>query len=1741
MEKKSSKKSLDYVCLSLNTELVNNEEICDLFNLESLRKFVTSSDKVELSISDVLSTTIAWLEDRAERRENSVTKFQFINFLESHGLTAEKGAEAFDQLDIEGQGIINSKDFMELFKQRFRSQNDELNGSNYMFTTCPLTPGRVNALTNEGKRKDLYRSLMKYIINNQISATSVPFPPLNYINDSFALRDKAIAKIMGEMSLKVASTTYDDSGEKQIRTLCLKCHQKLEVSSNSDTLNNLLDGNFHTCWQSDGITGTHWIRLSIKPDVELTELSIYVVPVDQSYMPKQVSVSAGFDADSVNIVSTVTIPNSHHGYFKVYERHSNFSYTVFQINIQRCHSGGCDTRIRGIKTIGYRYAKPAPELNIVSSSITWLLSIVTETVKAALPVSPSLKKALLNHAKIALRDFKPLCLSTTQNLIKYLSNRTQESIENFLYALIDDNDPNTKAEVLECFLTFSLATADLGSIIRALNLLVDNSETKLKCRELLVSMYAEYYKLLRSSRDALDISLFYCDVQAKDDQNLADTVLQDSGTFSTATGEKKATLVFTCKKEAHVLQLTALKFKTAKGSTCPKYCLVFVINDNRNDSSFCLKSLLNDLKKYDDMTTEQYEKMIHDRRTKSPYDKSNLNPVVCMDFMSDRYETFVEMDVIRTGKYYKRVLVGNYNYNENYFCQYVVVKLLGTQGDEADRLSIRSIKFLGFSYPKIPEFDYINVDAVAPIPDSAAAPIEADSVVLRVTNLICSCLLKQRNLRKQSTVSKNKFFHDNNSLNLSTIWKLYSFYTKRNDNKGKLAKILILRVLYLTLPRLKTSESWKELQNDSNESNNDNSANKDATVASRQEMFSHLCSLVNDNSINSTEVFFPRPETCCQYLAELLDELKIKISTGRRSDHSVAVTLRSLCRYFISGHAMFLLKLPENVTSESDLSHALKIIQKVLELSFRECESIMRAYHYHDEEYKPTGITQLLNVLQRYLFSWCYNQLRKPITDIKIRRQIEDLINKYTTVVVKRMNICLEVLLQDAVNKEQVVLWTRHTFLSVTCRELMLLLPFIVKEVNTIHKFVVDTFQPITVKLIKLAAVLPKLFFTLNDLAWECVEDKVELRIWNEESNHNYENNLHVTKTFYCPGAHSFVVEFDERCRTERSFDYLEFVDKTGNTKRFDYKVGFEKWPTKATFQGHNLRFTFNSDSSNTDWGYKFKVSAFGYKLASLPWLFDLFLSHGRLIGFLCRELYIGSSRRKLLTKDTTSTTDEPTLEDNKIWQTIFRGGIEVGKTLTRSLSGYHSSEGSKSSSSFEFISDLAKNEGDAEKLLKRCRKILGYQSIGGNLVNCTVDATFAALIWHNQYLRDDILKIVNADQSPAMIPPGILCAMAAAENFRKDLVSRKQRIIASQDTSDINNNSVGDELNTSTSDDYVISCWNKAQFLLKLSSQPSNIATLAKSHGNLTVNEKRQLHQKLRLHFGIKVVPASLEKLTSNELDYLRDNFKIILGFIRSSKINVNEVEESFHARTYRAKNLIHTFNQATEYLKALMKEDTTSLPAIVFLEYLLQDQKDFPSHFLDGVEGCGLELEKGIRRTFYSLVRYLIRYVQKLLSKNERKSGYEIILFLFTRLMLIQWKMEDFKFLQEINAAETLFRITIDTAFVPALVGTRENPNELDTYRQHRSYAKEAVKDFDNWFSEFSELSDANKEVHMFIAQNSDVMDVKISCDGCERIVSGRRFRSLTCRDLDLCTDCYISGVRPEEHMGEYEVVEF
>lgn len=69
---------------------------------------------------------------------------------------------------------------------------------------------------------------------------------------------------------------------------------------------------------------------------------------------------------------------------------------------------------------------------------------------------------------------------------------------------------------------------------------------------------------------------------------------------------------------------------------------------------------------------------------------------------------------------------------------------------------------------------------------------------------------------------------------------------------------------------------------------------------------------------------------------------------------------------------------------------------------------------------------------------------------------------------------------------------------------------------------------------------------------------------------------------------------------------------------RFDQKVGTQKWPKQIQFIGPHIHFLFHSDSSNTEWGYKFKVTARGSPDMPLSWPFDLQLGLIKLVGRLC-------------------------------------------------------------------------------------------------------------------------------------------------------------------------------------------------------------------------------------------------------------------------------------------------------------------------------------------------------------------------------------------------------------------------------------------------------------------------------------------------------------------------------------------
>ncbi|KAL7987294.1 hypothetical protein Chor_006213, partial [Crotalus horridus] len=130
-----------------------------------------------------------------------------------------------------------------------------------------------------------------------------------------------------------------------------KCWEKVEVSSNSQQANKLVDGNVKTYWESNGTTGSHYINVYMHHGVLIQQMSLLVASEDSSYMPARIIVMAGESTSSINTkLSTVNVPPLSTRVILL-ENMTHF-WPIIQIKIKRCQQGGIDTRVRGIEVTG---------------------------------------------------------------------------------------------------------------------------------------------------------------------------------------------------------------------------------------------------------------------------------------------------------------------------------------------------------------------------------------------------------------------------------------------------------------------------------------------------------------------------------------------------------------------------------------------------------------------------------------------------------------------------------------------------------------------------------------------------------------------------------------------------------------------------------------------------------------------------------------------------------------------------------------------------------------------------------------------------------------------------------------------------------------------------------------------------------------------------------------------------------------------------------------------------------------------------------------------------------------------------------------------------------------------------------------------------------------------------------------------------------------------------------------------
>ena len=1633
---------------------------------------------------------IRWLEERLQRGEGTITLGQFCDILQSRSVSKEDSIKAFAQFDSEGDGTADVSATMDALRgSNGANLSGELTYVVRKLQACSLTPGFIDVYTEDKQVLGQHGlRLLNFILRNRAPSTSLPFPILNGFNNTMTMRLTVLNNHLARLK-ETANKQQEESllnlGE-ELKPIT-KCFKTLEVSTNTADSYRLTNGDFQSYWQSDGSARSHWIRLRMRSGVVIKQLHIAVNASDQSYMPQLVSVSVGNSVHSLHEIKEVRISSHITGDVLVLENCKSY-YPVIQINIKRCHSDGCDTRIHGIKTLGYRVVKEAG-VSVMDASAAWYLQVLATTTTACILLAPHIRGMIRQHTRDALTHMGPLSLSPASNeKPQFMTSHVLQQMDSFLRDIAKDEE-NVSSDGLYLLLEFNLARGHVSGTLRAMQAIVDNPEMHLDAGSLLKKMTEVRDTFWRKQCNPLQLTLAGCDGGSKDESSGPKNVISSNWSTSTpyisAEGNTKVNMFF---KSNDQIQLTKLRIKVDKGKQRPKGGMIFVYRDSK---PFKLEEHVERFAGYDSWTQAEYS--FCQSVQVNGYGGKPDNPVAFFSVDEDWDEVEVPLDICPIG-------------------QYVLVKFLPPSSTDIDKISIVGIKFHGFIRKAIFQAE-VDDGALLSTPTSAGATesVAVDRVLYCVLDFLVSMARDQVVDKRQPAAARPQCL-DMQGLNVNLIWKLYQSLTSKN------CQILCLQLLHALFPFLAS----------------DKEAIKDGT----EELFKHLCNLVDNNPSNTENqlnqrlvgtakqviidgaaVFFSDKEARRKQLFNMMDGVNSKAENA-----SLLLTFQSLCQFFSNVDPSGLLDLPSGKTVEDfDPDSILAVMETLISVAHKELKNVLVVGELTEQS---SHLVNLLCSLQTSLLSWCQQQTVGETNELT--QEAQTLMVRFVHLVASKALLALEELgAKPAGELEVAVKNVEGSFLATDVRQIVLILTAIADDVSSTNRVKLLTYlMTVAQELRKLAGRLPNIFYSISSEHWKALESGEEtLRTWDVESPHNYENNQHVTQVFNCPGASYFIVEFDPRCETEKRYDYLEFTDSNGMKMKFEQKVGTEKWPNLITFRGgHRLHFLFHSDSSNNEWGYKFKVTAKGCPDEPLSWMFDLQLCLAKLFGRLCGAT-MDSSILLPNTNDQSDTENE--LLKSDLWTTLFRGGYRVGK-LQRSLSGKHvATEDSEVSG---FLLSLLEDEGKPDivvKFLQRCKEQFSGTVLGDEEVAEAANALFAALIWHSQSLREELERYVK-NEGECKLYEGLAQAYNTAQAQRMHLVDLRQKYKLAQEKENSSKKKTVDP---------VRSCTMKAEFLLKFSGL-TKVDLRRESRGKLSKQTSR--HNRLSSY--------SLDR--NHKLDGILEKypaFRLVMEFVKDPAWSLGKVEELLKTRSLQAQAVSEVYMFVAEYLRIMGEDHLFQVNNVLLIQDLLSYQTKFAKHYADGLDGCGLELESKVRRSYYTLIR---RLIDALRATNRSKvdktimAAYDYIQACTLHFLDINWQQYDLEFLVDIKLPEFYLHLAKNSVAVrQQLICAVDEESEMKIYSKDMEMLKECRENFMDWYNRaVDKLSPEEKMIkQMFVAKFCDLLDVEISCDGCSVTLPGRRYRCLQCEDMDLCATCYAGGVKPRvgNHTDNHEII--
>ncbi|XP_073091090.1 zinc finger ZZ-type and EF-hand domain-containing protein 1 isoform X1 [Manis javanica] len=1749
---------------------------------------------------------LRWLEERLGRGEESVTLEQFRELLEARGAgcSGEQFEEAFAQFDAEGDGTVDAENMLEALKNSSGANlQGELSHIIRQLQACSLVPGFIDIFSESKEGLGTHSSMiLRFLHRNRLSSTAIPYPLLDHCNNMCTMRASVLKESLDQMIQKEKESPGDltRSPEMDKFQSVAKCYAYIETSSNPADIDKMTNGEASSYWQSDGSARSHWIRLKMKPDVVLRHLSIAVAAADQSYMPQQVTVAVGRTASDLQEVRDVHIPSNVTGYVTLLEN-ANISQLYVQINIKRCLSDGCDTRIHGLRAVGFQRIKKSG-VSVSDASAIWYWSLLTSLVTASMETNPAFVQTVLHNTQKALRHMPPLSLSPgSTDFSTFLSPNVLEEVDSFLLRI---TSCCSTPEVELTLLAFALARGSVAKVLSSLCTVTDHLDTLYDASSLISSMASVRQNLLLRYGKPLQLTLQACDVKGKEEKSGPENLLVEPWTrdgFLTETGKTRASTIFSTGTES-AFQVTLIRIMVRRGGIGAQCGLVFAYNSSSD--KFNAEEHFKRFEKYDKWKLQEFRQFVKSRRIgRSSDDLGEDDPIGWFELEEEWDEADVKLQQCRVAKY-------------------LMVKFLCPRQESAERLGVQGLSISGYLRPARAEAQQQSIVCAHCRKDTEESVCGA-ALLLRTLQFIQQ--LAHDLVQQKESGLKYRSFLDFAGLDLEIFWNFYNKLKQNPREECICAQTLLLQLLQ--------SCFWV-LRGDTPAAPKESKALRQSPrgVEAAKELYTHLCDVVDrvdGNSVpveilkqevrntllNGAAIFFPDRQTRRNQLFTMMKNV-----TEQEHKQSLQLTFRSLCTYFSDKDPGGLLLLPEKgELADMNISEVLGVMSTLVTVAARECELLMLNGAQGEV---GSVLFSLFWSVQGSLLSWCYLQLKSM--DSAAKDLAVDLIEKYVGQFLASMRVILESLLSQYSGKTIVEKLCNSVF-SMAARQLVVfLLDFCALDIS--HCTLLREFSALTELLKKLCSDPEGGLNKMDVETWQ-QERPVVLHTWTKESAHNYENNCHEVSVFVSPGATYFEVEFDERCETEKRYDYLEFTDARGGKTRYDTKVGTDKWPKKVTFKaGPRLQFLFHSDSSNNEWGYKFTVTAYGLPDVAVSWGLDLQLLVSRLMGRLASQCMALKSVHQLGGNMALPQAKMALVLNSPLWKPVFRHQMcpELGEEASWPTHPHQDSKEVKNipdDPCHHFLLDFAQSDpaqnfcGPYSELIKgfiqACRKQAPKTDIvAGSTIDQAVNATFAALVYRTPDLYEKLQKYVNSGGKVALSEE-FAQVYSLADGIRIWMLEVKQKSLMSLGNEAEDKR--GSEAAEANPESLAKECIQKSLLLLKflpvgvsLKGSCDRLVTGAETDHLQPLDKRQRTSSVVEEYFQASASPtdaalpavgdrspssdvqpklppsggpaaSEMPSATAEEpsspctptrrppftrgrlrllsfrsmeearpIPTVKEKYPVlkdVLDFIKDQSLSHESVIKVLSLRKAQAQSILEVLRIIQYCAESLGQPHCFHPPYILFLLELLTCQKEFTNYF-GHLEGCGADLHKEIRDTYYQFVLFLVKAIKGYNSINDRSflPALSCVQTALLHLLDMGWEPSDLAFFVDIQLPDLLMKMSQENISVhDSVISQWSEEDELADAKQNSEWMDECQDGmFEAWYEKIAqEDPEKQRKMHMFIARYCDLLNVDISCDGCDEIAPWHRYRCLQCSDMDLCKTCFLGGVKPEGHGDDHEMV--